>query len=1053
MEAHSPETWRTTELWKQLEARKGAPADRLRHIAESILPDAEKVLNKGDTMPGNFTLHDADHSYRVATWMAEIAGDLLDELSPFDLSMLLLSAYLHDIGMTPKLGRLKAHYYFLLSGEPGELSEEEVEQLQEWLDDEWEGIEAPFADERPDAEDLRFTDQVLAGYIRHRHNDWSEDWMREEAPSRVEQPYPGWLDDLVRVCRSHHYGIDQLKAADFDPRLVGAPANVLHLRYCACLLRVADVIDFDPERTPPILFAHRDVEGESVIFWHKDQGISMLKVDDHLMLDARPGDAVTHHAIATTVAGIDRELLLVRRLDDETDFHNMNGKRDLPHRWTLDTRVKAVIAPRDNAYEYVNGTFRPDANRLLELVGGVELYGSDLAAVRELLQNAFDAVREQIALQRLGEDEPASEEARDKIAAVHKVTLTLERTAEGLRLTCRDTGIGMSREIVSNRFLVGGTTAGHETRALERDCQARGFSVGRTARFGIGVLSYFLLADKMVVRTRRSQEARDPDGTGWRFTTLGLTDFGELRRDRECGTGTTVELDLAAMTSDDDFARDLRDYLAQTVRRTPCAFSFVAPDFDLPPLKCEGGWVADTDYLKEVITEADWIDSEVTETLDLDAHLGELPDGLGTFRISFGTFPLPPGPSVAFMKLEADGNGSYSVEPFEEGHGMVPEYGLVHSWNGMEIRPEMGALPSGWMEEFRILEASEYPAYVEIDWSDDRAGALAISRNAFRASESVMAALRFVKERLKQIVEEFLIANGDSPLALLNAQLLDRLPAGLDIEPHWLLDGRDELGRRVLGRLRQPLITPIEDVDADGERWRGKEVSPTPKLSIKSASYGFDLYNWFGPFFNPQFVAARGDGERIQPVVVWERFEVGADRTSKDRFRVAEFPPVWERLVGIDTLDESVGEVVWNANHPLVLATDDDARKWVRERFAEEGIGSFEFGPNRDALLDSPSLLAAWFLSCLEREDEKTWNRLEGSDREFVEAIWRTFPGLNEQIVYIDFGYAIEQLHTIMASTWTTRRAEHLGRRLIETLGTPDEEWRLAPADPSHRRG
>ena len=273
MEAQSPETWRRSELWRQLENRKGVPADKLRHLVETILPDAERVLSKGDTMPGNFTLHDADHSSRVAGWMAEIAADLLDDLSAFDLSMLLLSAYLHDIGMTPKLGKLKAHHYFLLSGEPGDLSEEEVEELQAWLDDEWEGVEPPFADERPTAESLRFADLVLAGYVRYRHNDWSESWMREEAPSRVEQPYPGWLDDLVRLCRSHHWGIEQLKTPDFDPRLVGAPAAVLHLRYCACLLRVADVVDFDPERTPPILFSHRDIEGESAIFWHKDQGV------------------------------------------------------------------------------------------------------------------------------------------------------------------------------------------------------------------------------------------------------------------------------------------------------------------------------------------------------------------------------------------------------------------------------------------------------------------------------------------------------------------------------------------------------------------------------------------------------------------------------------------------------------------------------------------------------------------------------------------------------------------------------------------------------------
>jgi HSP90 family molecular chaperone len=39
--------------------------------------------------------------------------------------------------------------------------------------------------------------------------------------------------------------------------------------------------------------------------------------------------------------------------------------------------------------------------RFLKLLSGVELYGNELAAVRELLQNACDAVRERIARERL----------------------------------------------------------------------------------------------------------------------------------------------------------------------------------------------------------------------------------------------------------------------------------------------------------------------------------------------------------------------------------------------------------------------------------------------------------------------------------------------------------------------------------------------------------------------------------------------------------------------------------------------------------------------------
>jgi hypothetical protein len=38
---------------------------------------------------------------------------------------------------------------------------------------------------------------------------------------------------------------------------------------------------------------------------------------------------------------------------------------------------------------------------LPQILSGKELYGNELIAIRELLQNAFDAVREQVAYERL----------------------------------------------------------------------------------------------------------------------------------------------------------------------------------------------------------------------------------------------------------------------------------------------------------------------------------------------------------------------------------------------------------------------------------------------------------------------------------------------------------------------------------------------------------------------------------------------------------------------------------------------------------------------------
>jgi len=1044
MEARSPETWENTKLWEQLLGRKGVPADKLRQIVEAILPDVEVVLNKGDTMPGNFTLHDAEHSYRVAAWMAEIAGELLDELSPFDLSMLLLSAYLHDIGMTPKLGKLRAHYLYLLSGNRGQLAEEETEELQAWLDDERDGTEPPIASGAPSIDELRHVDEVLAGYVRHRHNDWSETWIREEMPSRVDQPYSGWLDDLVRLCRSHHFGIDQLKGPDFDPRLVGAPATVLHLRYCACLLRVADVIDFDPERTPPILFAHRDIEGESAIFWHKDQGVSLLKQEKHLMLDARPADAVTHHAIKKTVEEINFELALARQLDDETAFGNLNGKT-LPYRWELEPRVNAVILPRDNAYEYVDGTFRPDANRLLELVGGVELYGESLAAVRELLQNAFDAVREQIALQRLGEDEPASAEVCARIAAVHKVTLTLERSSDGLKLVCRDTGIGMSREIISSRFLVGGTSAGHEARQLERECKALGFSVGRTARFGIGVLSYFLIARKMVARSRRSHEARDPDGTGWSFTSLGLTDFGELQADSSCPTGTTIELDLDPVKDDEAFAEDLRAYLADTVRRTPCPFSFTAPDFELPLLSCLGGWVANEEHVKQSGTDEDWIERRVTEALSIDERTGNLPNGLGSFRISVGTFPLSVGPSMAYMSIETGPTDDCLVAPEGNAHALAPLFEVVHSWNGMRVVAALNRpIENEWEEEFQDFDTGTRNAYIEIDWIDESVGQLMVHRNSFYPDEVANNALRFVREELEGFFGDILDTHHNSPLALLNAQLMNLAPDPSTINLSWL-QGRDDTSAQwLLKKLKLPAIHEIEEGRSNSWKWRGNEVcSPSP-FEIRTNSYGVRRRQWFGHLFDPQYVGALDDGVGIEPVLVWERFDLAATEAGSSRIRSAQFPPEWKELLGVNVLGEGLLGVVWNVDHPLIRVTDPGGREWIEREFRT--YDTYDPTPLRDQLLSSEPLLASWFLACIEFDESYVWNSFKHI-HDFLDEAWSIIPGLKgyEHLLYFDLGYATQNLHTITDSTWKTRRSEHLGGDLLETLGMPGQEWRLTP--------
>jgi HSP90 family molecular chaperone len=128
------------------------------------------------------------------------------------------------------------------------------------------------------------------------------------------------------------------------------------------------------------------------------------------------------------------------------------------HSWPGPARLTRDIRERDKSFVYIDGAFRPDAQQVLRLLSGTALYGAPLIAVRELLQNAVDAVREQIAYERLGQDNPGDRSLADQLGSLHKVTLTFAPDVDGYWLTCTDDGVGMTKEIVERHLLVSGSS-------------------------------------------------------------------------------------------------------------------------------------------------------------------------------------------------------------------------------------------------------------------------------------------------------------------------------------------------------------------------------------------------------------------------------------------------------------------------------------------------------------------------------------------------------------------------------------------------------------------
>lgn len=172
-------TWKTTQIFQQLEKRADQYADNIINLLKrsEVMDAIEYILDKGGSTPKDFTLHDADHSFRVAERMWELIPDETKSvLSNYELGFLLLSAYLHDIGMSPEFKKVELHRSFLTSDIKEGLTEEEINEFQKWVDNDNKTESIDIRKEKID--NPKVSNYMLSYYIRSKHNDWSGEWVK-----------------------------------------------------------------------------------------------------------------------------------------------------------------------------------------------------------------------------------------------------------------------------------------------------------------------------------------------------------------------------------------------------------------------------------------------------------------------------------------------------------------------------------------------------------------------------------------------------------------------------------------------------------------------------------------------------------------------------------------------------------------------------------------------------------------------------------------------------------------------------------------------------------
>jgi molecular chaperone HtpG len=179
-------------------------------------------------------------------------------------------------------------------------------------------------------------------------------------------------------------------------------------------------------------------------------------------------------------------------------------------------------------------TFQAETSRLLDLVIH-SLYTHKDIFLRELISNASDA------LDRLRFESLTKPELRE-VDEASEIRLTLDQTARTLSIA--DNGIGMSADEVAANL---GTIARSGTRELRDRIRLESQSEiadDLIGQFGVGFYSAFMVADRVVVVTRRAGES-----VATRWDSEGRGEYSVEPYEREAA-GTTVTLFLKPVNSE-----------------------------------------------------------------------------------------------------------------------------------------------------------------------------------------------------------------------------------------------------------------------------------------------------------------------------------------------------------------------------------------------------------------------------------------------------------------------------------------------------------------------
>lgn len=521
-----------------------------------------------------FTMHDRVHGRKVAHLMWHILKpERREQLTPPEIGILVVAAHLHDLGMglspAERAARLAPDSDLWDRLEVQDAIKVAIKNFRTQI-----GSEKTSQSTKRRAEQQLFQaeEALLTQDTRERHatRERYEEILgllvgfHQKDTAKIPDietalSFDGdsFRDKLIDVCASHNEDADALVGNDEKnldrPRFpkdfpVGCCNADLHT--VAAALRLADILDFDRERTPAVLFHYLlpttlgGLENRSILEWSKHLAVSNWHIErDAIVFRGRSQSHILHHAVVQFCAAIADEIKATH-----ATFSPL-GEED----WLFDLPLSVKADIHEEGYRYVPYKFELDDERVYSLLMGGAIYDNPLVAVRELVQNAVDACKLRDSLTRLYEE-------YEEPSKVNRIFIRYEEpTAQSPqpRLIVRDTGTGMDAYTLERYFLQVGRSyySSSDFNQFRVQLRKKNFDFAPVSEFGIGFLSTFLLADHVEVETAMWEPLRGD--TAKRLLKMdGPTRLIRLDEQRNDGAGrfkgTRITLFLSPKISRDE---------------------------------------------------------------------------------------------------------------------------------------------------------------------------------------------------------------------------------------------------------------------------------------------------------------------------------------------------------------------------------------------------------------------------------------------------------------------------------------------------------------------